>query len=152
MHPSRILLPLLFALGACSASTEPSDPRGLLIQNRALWASASIRDYQYTVARYCFCTPESSGPVIVEVRSGKVATARYIGGAAVDPQFSGLFTNVPGLFDLIEEALNRPAAAVSARYDPSLGYPESIQIDWVAGAVDDEVSYRITDFSTLPRP
>lgn len=152
MRIARILLPLLFALGACSTPTEPADPRALLAQNRALWGSANIRDYQYTITRYCECTSEGSGPVIVAVRSGQVATARYVGGAAVDPQFSGLFTNVPGLFDLIEDALNRPAAAVSARYHASLGYPESIQIDWVAGAVDDEVSYRITDFSTLPRP
>ena len=151
MRLSRILLPLFLALGACSAPTEPADPRALLAQNRALWGSANISAYQYTITRYCECTPESAGPVVVEVRSGKVETARYIDGAAVDPQFSGLFTNVPGLFDLIEEALNRPAAAVSARYHASLGYPESIQIDWVAGAVDDEISYRITDFSPLPR-
>ena len=46
-----------------------------------------------------------------------------------------------------DEALRREAAGLAVRYNATFGYPESIQIDWVAGAVDDEVSYRITDFS-----
>ncbi|HEX9892689.1 MAG TPA: DUF6174 domain-containing protein, partial [Gemmatimonadales bacterium] len=66
-----------------------------------------------------------------------------------DPQFADLFAAVPGLFDLIEEAIHAPAAGLAVRYNPAYGYPESIQIDWVAGVVDDEVSYHITDFVVL---
>ena len=41
---------------------------------------------------------------------------------------------------------------MAVRYDGAYGYPVSIQIDWVAGAVDDEVSYHITEFSVLDPP
>ena len=58
-----------------------------------------------------------------------------------------MFTSVPGLFDLIDEAIRRDVAGLGVRYNSEFGYPESIQIDWLAGAVDDEVSYRITDFT-----
>ena len=106
-----------------------------------------MSDYQFTIARVCECAPESAGPVVVEVRDGVVSERTYASGISVDPQYSDLFTSVPGLFDLIDEAIRRDAAGLAVRYNASYGYPESIQIDWVAGAVDDEVSYRITDFA-----
>jgi hypothetical protein len=121
----------------------------LLERHRALWLAAGISSYRYSLERSCFCQRESLGPVVIEVRRGEVETRRYATGAPVDPQFAEIFTTIPGLFDLIESALDLPAAAVSVRYHRVLGYPQSIQIDWLAGAADDEVSYRITGFTVL---
>ena len=145
MH--RYLLVLLVAVGACSSSTDPSDQSQALSASRARWNRSGIANYQFTIARLCECTPESVGPVVVEVRGGAVAERKYASGVTVDPQYADLFTDVPGLFDLIDEAIRRDAAGLAVRYNGSYGFPESIQIDWVAGAVDDEVSYRISDFT-----
>jgi hypothetical protein len=136
-------------LGACSAPTAPGNPAEELDLARALWQKAGVVSYRYTVTRSCECTPEMAGPVTVEVRSGLVASRRYESGTAVDPQYAELFATVPGLFDMIERAILLPAASVSVRYHDTLGYPESIAIDQVAGVVDDEVSYRVTDFTVL---
>lgn len=144
-------LPLVagVALLGCSTPTAPDDPLLLLERNEATWSRAGITSYRYTIARSCFCIPESSGPVTVEVRSGQVVDRRYESGLGVSPQYSDIFTSVPGLFSLIREAVAYPAASVSVRYHPKLGYPESIAIDWVAGAVDDEVSYRISELTLI---
>lgn len=135
---------------ACSSPTEPGDQRELLERNRARWSRAGVVDYRYTVSRLCECSAESTGPVVVEVRQGEIEERRYTTGATVDPQFAELFRTVPGFFDLIEEALDQEAAGLSVSYDRRYGHPVSIQIDWVAGIADDEVSYRITDFVPLP--
>ena len=146
----KILLVFLLALAGCTESTGPSDPSTALALSRARWFRSGITDYQFTIARVCECAPESSGPVVVEVRDGLVEERTYVSGVSVDPQFSDLFTSVPGLFDLIGEAIRRDAAGLAVRYNPEFGYPESIQIDWMAGAIDDEVSYHVTDFTLIP--
>ena len=145
----RYMLVLLLAVGACSSPTGPSDQAQALALSRARWFNSGIADYQFTIARLCECVPESVGPVVVEVREGLVVERKYASGVSVDPQYDDLFTAVPGLFELIDEAIRRDAAGLAVRYNPAYGYPESIQIDWVAGTVDDEVSYRITDFTLL---
>ncbi len=142
-------LVLLLAVAGCTSSSGPTDPATALALSRARWFNAGISDYQFTIARVCECLPEMAGPVVVEVRGGAVAERTYASGTSVDPQYADLFTAVPGLFDLIDEAIRRDAAGLAVRYNSEYAYPESIQIDWVAGAVDDEVSYRITDFALL---
>ena len=146
---SRTLLPALLALAGCSDMTGPDDAAALLEHNRAIWSGAGVTSYRYTITRACECTPESAGPVTVEVRNGLVVDRRYESGAAVSPQYSEVFTTVPGLFDIIQEAVTLPAASLSVRYNEDYGYPESIAIDWVAGAVDDEVSYRVGSFNVF---
>lgn len=143
----KFSLVLLFVLAGCTSASGPTDAATALALNRARWFGSGIADYEFTIARVCECLPEMAGPVVVEVRGGVVQERTYASGTSVDPQYADLFTGVPGLFDLIDEAIRRDAAGLAVRYDATYGYPESIQIDWVAGAVDDEVSYRITDFT-----
>ena len=137
-------------LAACSDATGPSDPLTLLSQNMTLWNQRGLPSYQFTIQRVCECIPEQMGPVVVEVRNGVVQQRRYQTGTAVSPQFDDLFRPVPGLFELIHDAIHFPVAALAVRYDRFYGFPESIQIDWVAGEADDEVSYLISDFAVLP--
>ena len=144
-----LLLLCLAAFAACSDSTDPTDPATALADARARWARSGVADYQYTITRGCECSPESVGPVVIEVRNSQVVTRRYLTGTAVDPQFAELFAAVPGLFDLIDEAIQGDAVGLAVRYNEEYGYPETIQIDWVAGVADDEVSYHISDFTVL---
>ena len=149
---SRLCLAPLLALtlvAGCSDATGSDDPAGLLAENRANWSKSGVTSYRYVISRSCECLPESAGPVTVEVRDGQVVSRRYGSGAAVSPQYSEIFTTVPGLFEVIQEAVDLPAASLAVRYHQALGYPESIAIDWVAGAIDDEVSYRVNDFTIL---
>lgn len=149
LFPWALPLAAGLALSGCSSPTAPEDPLLLLERNEATWSRAGITSYRYTITRSCYCLAESSGPVTVEVRGGQVVDRRYESGLGVSPQYSDIFTSVPGLFSLIREAVAYPATSVTVRYHPQLGYPESIAIDWVAGAVDDEVSYRIGELTLI---
>ncbi len=139
----------LVLVSACGTPTGPGDQAEFLSRNMALWARRGPVSYQYTLARSCECLPEVTQPVTIVVRNQVVAERHYLTGAPVDPQYDAIFSSVPGLFDLIEQALNANAPGVAVRYNRQLGYPESIQIDWVAGTADDEVSYLISGFGPI---
>ena len=42
------------------------------------------------------------------------------------------------------------ADEVKVTYDPTYGFPQSIAIDNVKDATDDEISYEVTNFEVLP--
>lgn len=148
----RQLIPLLLGatlLGACGTPTAPGDPAEALARNQALWARKGPASYQMVLSRTCECLPEATQPVTIVVRNLVVEGRRYLSGAPVDPQYDILFVSIPELFDLIRQAIDANAPGIAVRYNGQLGYPESIQIDWVAGTADDEVSYRISDFGPI---
>jgi hypothetical protein len=90
------------------------------------------------------------GPVVVTVRNGAIESRHYTrDGAIVPAEYAELFPSVEGLFDIIETARREGAAQLDVSYDPTLGYPVRIAIDWHATHVDDEVTYRGSDL--LPR-
>jgi hypothetical protein len=140
-----ITLGLTLALWGCGDSLAP---RFELERARERWAARRPNAYAFVVIRSCFCLPESIGPVVVEVDDDGRVSRRF-----VDPQLAGsapsetLFPTVEGLFAVVEEALARDAHRVEATYDARLGHPIQIDIDYDELAVDEEVSYIISDFT-----
>ena len=51
--------------------------------------------------------------------------------------------------DLIRTAFPGPAAKVRATFDPKLGYPLSVYIDWSEQAADEETGYLVSHFEAL---
>lgn len=56
---------------------------------------------------------------------------------------------VDGLFAAIDDAIERDAARIDARYDPQLGYPLEIAIDFSERIADEEVSYFASDLTPI---
>ena len=82
----KLLLVFLLALAGCTGSTGPTDPAQPPWRCPGLAGSRSgITDYQFTIARVCECTPESTGPVVVEVRGGVVEERTYVSGSLGRP-------------------------------------------------------------------
>jgi len=131
-------------LGACDGPTAP----GWQLQvARLKWERTRPAAYTFSIARWCYCMQEGIGPVIVSVRDGVVESRTYAGsGAAVGPTYADFFPTVDGLFELIEDARRQGADAIDVTYDPALGFPVVISIDYVRAAADDEITYRATDF------
>jgi hypothetical protein len=131
-------------VGACDG---PTAPERQLQAARLKWERTRPAAYTITVARFCFCTQEGSGPVIVSVRDGVVESRTYVdNGAAVAPTDAGNFPTVDGLFEVIEDAHRQEADAINASYDPARGFPVFISIDYVREMADEELSYRTTNF------
>ena len=112
---------------------------------RARWAASQPTAYEITVRTSCFCA--ETRPVIVAVRAGVVESRRYADtGLAIDPRFTSLFPAVEGLFAIVDDAVARNAAQLDVQYDAERGFPVRIAIDYLKNAIDDEITYVVTDF------
>ena len=139
----RIAPSLLVFLPMLTACSDPHGPeQSDLNANLAVWQSANIEDYQFRFQRLCFCA--FIDPVIIEARGRDVASVVLAdSGTAVDTtQLTDYFLTVDGLFEVIQDAIDEEAHSLTVMYHAELGYPTSIDIDYLLNAVDEEVSFR----------
>ena len=65
-------------------------------------------------------------------------------GQLVDQTVFGGFESVSGLFGLIQQAINLEAASISVEYDPEVGYPLSVYIDYDERIADEERGFEVS--------
>ncbi len=108
---------LISALAACSEAAAPKS----VGEAEALWQSQNLSSYSYVASHQCFCV-FGPGPVTVEVSQGQVSRVVLISTGA-EIATTGYYT-IDELFEWVR-AMTGP---VSVRYDPTLGYPERIEM------------------------
>ena len=121
----------------------------------ARWKAAGLSSYEYGYRKYCECHPDSPPETIVTVRDGKVVAVRHrpvgydheVPAEAKNLQY---YWTVDGLFTLLRAAFDR-GANVRVSYDPTLGFPASIDIDYDADFIGDELDLKITGVTPLAR-
>lgn len=140
-----LTLTLTLAVAGCGILDPDGGVRGELEENRDLWESTRPAAYDMVVERLCFCTDQARGPVRVTVQ-GTTATERvYTGsGEPVSSDLASLFPTVIGLFDVIEDAIDRDAHELRVTYDQSTGIPVDIWIDYDEHIADEEQGYSVT--------
>ncbi len=120
---------------------EPAERSPELDAARQRWEDAGLDAYQFTLQRICFCPmPDYTGPFEVTVRHGTLDTVLLEGAVVADER--GM--TVDDLFALIEDAYEREAESVDVTFDPDLGYPTSISIDYSSLMADEEMGYRVS--------
>lgn len=136
-----VALVALFALAACGP-TPPAEPPMSLDAARAAWAARGAVNYDFTITKQCYCTPEMAGPFQVEVRGSERRVTRE--GVVVEPQWlAGLPTDAAALFAFVAERLQQKD--FQATYDPTSGFVLSVSSDPIPEAVDDELGLAISD-------
>lgn len=103
-------------------------------------------DYVYRLRVLCFCP--QVGTVEVTVADGAVTDAVIAGGprkGQAAPEFTRLTIN-----EVIAKANDPAAAKVQVEWPDGQDHPTSVQIDRIANAVDDEVTYAIKDVRVTP--
>jgi len=130
---------LAVAAPLVTCSGPQTDLEKQLNQNEQKWASQKIRDYSYTLRIGCFCPPEITSPVLVEVRGGTTKSVSYVsdGRQATNELFRKADT-IEELFSVIRESIDQKVDKLTVEYDPSLGYPTEISIDPIETAIDEE--------------
>lgn len=124
----------------------PAVRSGDLDEAMARWEAADLGAYRLTLQRSCFCpSPDYTGPFDVTVRDGVIEAVR-LSGERVDAE-RGM--TVRALFDLIEEAYDRGAEVVRVTFDPEVGVPTEVYIDYSSQMADEEISYTVTGFEAL---
>lgn len=113
---------------------------------RKTWRSMGYDSYAITVRRSCFCVPSYLGPFEIVVRNGEVVSVTSLAdGGRDDAPANAEELTVPGLFDIIEKGFDSDQMVVV--FDKRTGVPQSISIDYIFGAVDDEMSITVSSFT-----
>lgn len=116
---------------------------------RSVWASQGIDSYSIVLRRLCFCGG-GTAPARVIVRNGERISVTVIEtGEPIDPEFAQYYLTVKELFDFVEDAIDRKAHRIDVEYDPEIGLPLSISIDYDENAVDEEMAFEVSEFASL---
>jgi hypothetical protein len=171
MNATRVLLWFLSAaavLGFASCSDRlPSQPgagtvesqassgpvsASLLQASRARWSDSHVDSYRYRFRWECFCGANYVRTVDITVTRGAVTsvTEAETGKPLTREEVAG-YRTIEGLFDFVRGAIDHSAASVNGAFDPGLGFPSAVNVDYVAGMADDEIGFRIYSLTPATR-
>jgi len=145
---SLITISLIFL--SASVSCANSIPQEFT-NSENLWKSQSLRNYDFTLERQCFCPEDWRGPVEIQVRDGNAVTVTYIGSDL--PVTEGKFDNadtIDKLFTILKDAytgqgeFNQKADSINVTYNTQMGYPATFFIDVSKTIADEEQGYTVT--------
>ena len=141
-------------LSACSAVTGPDRLDSVardLSMNMRRWHDQGYSSYDYVVSNQCFCVL-GGVPVRVSVRDAQVVSVVYVStGLPLESNLVSAYGDVERLFRLIDDAIAAHAASIRATYDPVLGYPADVFIDYARNVADEESGFRVTSFTPVAR-
>jgi len=144
-----ILLMLAFILAACSAGATTEFDKNL-----AKWNEANISHYRYSLFIGCFCAFRDQMPLTIEVKGGEVVSMIRPDGTTVnstDPSYDIFesYATIDRVFLKLEADQTGDADEVAVTYDPTYGFPANVAVDYIKEAVDDEISYQVSNFEML---
>jgi hypothetical protein len=121
-----------------------------LSQKQQLWTTQKALNYRYTLENSCFCIPEATQPVSIEVRDGERISIKAVkDGSSVNEEYFAAYDTIPKLFDLLQAAYNKKANRISVSFDPKLGFPTRIFIDFAQNIADEEIRLDIYGFEMI---
>lgn len=134
----------LACVGCRNLDTTQDDLRKDIASHRTRWDDHRPAAYVYELRRTCTCSAEATGPARIRVRGTEVVERTYTeSGAPVLAGAVGLFPSVDGLFDLLEDALEREAWQVQIAWDAESGAPLDFYIDYDGRYIEDDLGVRI---------
>jgi len=135
-----------FASAAEGTDQDPVDPditSGKALQDfkqaREKWLAQGVSSYKVKVRRSCFCA--SPFAATMTVRDGKVKNV------SAKPWYGP--RTIPGMFRIVGQAIKNKVAVLDVTYHPTLGFPRTTWIDYIAMAADDEIGYGLSGFRAL---
>ena len=144
-----ILIILAFILAACSAG-ETTD----FDKNLAKWNDANISHYRYQLFIGCFCPFMEDMPITIEVMNGEIVSMTSGKGTAIDStnplyEIANRYSTIDRVFLALEADQTGDADEVVVAFDPTYGFPANVAVDNIKEAIDDEISYQISNFEIL---
>jgi len=123
---------------------KPTDIQLELDQNRKKWMSQMVANYQFNFRWICFCALEYMTPVNITVRENRIDSAAFVeGDVPVAIEELKRYRTIDGLFDLLQEGIDKNAHSILVDYHPELGYPIDGWIDYEAAIADEELGFEI---------
>ena len=108
--------------------SSSSQLQSLLNDSEKSWTSSAIHNYEYDFQHSCDnCVGDSVNAVHVVVRNDVVSSVVVI-GAGTPSVANSVYPTVPGIFSIMQAALNSNSDLISATFDATIGYPLFLQI------------------------
>jgi hypothetical protein len=122
--------------------------------NQQKWNDASIQHYRFELSIGCFCAFRDQMPITVEVQNGAIVSMTGKDGSLInttDPNYANFsqYATIDSLFAELKTDLAK-ADQVTVTYDPTYGFPATINIDFIKAAADDELYLSASGFEKLP--
>ncbi len=149
MRLAAAFLGLLLLVSGCSDPTGPEEARLTAAQRR--WEAARPASNSYTMQQrvLCFCVTGST-TFQVTVTAGSITRAVNVAtGESLSVTLLTIFRTIDQLFTQAREGLTREGVVQSMAFDATLGYPSTLSLDPVRGAIDDEVTYITSNVAPL---
>ncbi len=144
-----MILPLIVMAVMLSCSHSTDSEQTSFEKNRELWESQNLTHYVFYFEQACFCAPRHLA-ASVQVRNDTVFNFSNVygdGELLTDTLISAYgisrssFHSIEGLFDIIQNAMDKNADLLQVKYNPQIGYPETTHVDFSFGVADEEISY-----------
>ena len=135
----------MLLLFSCSAYRQANE----LKQNQSLWMEQKASSYKYTFRHGCFCSPETTDPVFIEVRNGEQISITRPTKTTLKPQGFEQYGTIEKLFELVQSTINSNPYELTVEYNRQYGYPSRISINPNKNVADDEDSYTVSNFQVI---
>lgn len=137
------------AFSGCTSSLAPEDRELERIRaQRAIWSAQEISDYTFESRRVCFCA--FVGWLEVTVRADTVESITAIDDPDVPAWALEDYPTVDGLFDILEDAVDRNAVQIDVTWHDTLGYPTTFFIDYALNIADEELGHDVRVLTPEP--
>lgn len=153
-RPAAVSVLVAALLGqACGGGPfGPGDPVRELEEARRLWALRGPAEYAFTYELTCFCGGPGNPPARITVSDGEVTGAFLPSRDRQVPEDElAEYPTVPELFDDVEDWLARDPVRARTEFDPDLGHPVDVFVDFRERVADEELGFRIRDLAPLER-
>ncbi len=148
---------LSFAFSACTATKTNSGEKNTIAsvqksldRHLSQWKKQGFNKYSYEFRRGCFCLPDYTKPVLIQVKNDTVTDARFKdNNKQLTEALKGNRQTINMLFKTIQDAIDRKAHSIKVKYNEQYGYPASIVVDYDERMADEELYLNAKDLKPL---
>lgn len=141
--PVALIILTISTVGSCNSVDAA---RRMLDEHRRLWQEQNAANYTFTLRVICFCPVDATTPVNIVVSNCDASEITYVGTTTiVEERYFEDYDTVEKLFAVIEDALKQDVHSLQVEYDRIYGYPVRIDIDYIETAVDEEISFSVSN-------
>eukprot|EP01024_Parvocaulis_polyphysoides_P003666 TRINITY_DN10977_c0_g2_i1.p1 TRINITY_DN10977_c0_g2~~TRINITY_DN10977_c0_g2_i1.p1 ORF type:complete len:220 (-),score=13.78 TRINITY_DN10977_c0_g2_i1:111-770(-) len=108
--------------------------------NKQKWLQSNVRQYSYSVQRICYCPPEASRQIQVEVCDNKLS---------IVPQQYKQFNTIDKIFQFVEGQFQRNPSNITIQYDSTFGFIKYVSLDQNKFSASEEIGLRVDNFVIL---
>ncbi|MEQ9309052.1 MAG: DUF6174 domain-containing protein [Balneolaceae bacterium] len=160
MNKKYLFIPLLLItmLSSCDNDGVTNNEIDKLEDAIEKWQANKVMDYSFVFQEQCYCANFGKVEIVVLADSifalknpetGENFTIETNKGVEnLIEVYPDLFVNLDQLFEKLKEA-TLIADEMEGSYDGQIGYPKLVSIDYYKDAIDDEVTYVISNYRVL---